>query len=426
LRRDTGAPDAIPVGLHGHTQRMARAKPLAELLEECIGPAFAAQGFASTDILGAWPEIVGERLSRYCQPSKLEWPRRRQRDEEGRSEPGTLVVRVEGVFALELQHLAPVVIQRINAHYGWACVGRIVLRSRPPRRSGARGGHDRARRPARRPRSPRHRHRGDHAQALGGWPPVPRERPAAKRRPALSGRLQDSTASLTKTFGPRAEPVPIMITRRDALKATGLAVGAAILLPRFTLPAAAEDANLSTLMEPGPLGDVWLGPKDAKVTIIEYASMTCSHCAAFHKFTWPALKERYIDTNKVRFTLREFPLDPLATAAFMLARCDGDAKYYPITDLLFDQQAAWAYVQKPQSPVDAMEQMLRQAGFSKEKFEACLKDQKLYNAVNTVKQKGMDTFKVDSTPTFFINGERFKGEMTIEGMEKVIKPILGA
>ncbi|AWN41644.1 DciA family protein [Methylobacterium durans] len=107
---------------------MARVKPLGELIEACVGPAFAAQGFASTDILAAWPDIVGPRLARFCQPSKLEWPRRRRKDEEGRPESGTLVVRVEGVFALELQHLAPVVIERINAHYGWACVGRIVMK----------------------------------------------------------------------------------------------------------------------------------------------------------------------------------------------------------------------------------------------------------------------------------------------------------
>ncbi|MCJ2133508.1 DciA family protein [Methylobacterium sp. J-026] len=105
---------------------MARVKPLAELIEGCIGPAFAAQGFASTDILAAWPEIVGERLARYCRPSKLEWPKRRRTGSEA-PDSGTLVVRVEGVFAIELQHLAPVVIQRINAHYGWACVSRIVL-----------------------------------------------------------------------------------------------------------------------------------------------------------------------------------------------------------------------------------------------------------------------------------------------------------
>src|ERR1700712_5478597 len=214
-----------------------------------------------------------------------------------------------------------------------------------------------------------------------------------------------------------------MITRRDGIKATGLALGAAILLPKLSLSAFAQSENVSALMQPGPLGDVWLGPKDAKVTIIEYASMTCSHCAAFHRQTWPELKARYIDTGKVRFTLREFPLDPLATAAFMLARCDGDAKYYPITDLLFDQQQGWAFTQKP---VDALEQMLRQAGYNKQTFEACLKDQKVYSAVNAVKQRGLDVFKVDSTPTFFTSGERYPGERTVGGREKVIKPILGA
>lgn len=116
---------------------MARIKPLAELIESCVGPAFAAQGFASTDILAAWDGIVGERLARHSRPSKLEWPKRR-RGEEGRSQPGTLVVRVESAFALDLQHLAPVLVERVNAYYGWACIGRIVLQqdriSRAPRR----------------------------------------------------------------------------------------------------------------------------------------------------------------------------------------------------------------------------------------------------------------------------------------------------
>ncbi|KQP58107.1 hypothetical protein ASG40_18335 [Methylobacterium sp. Leaf399] len=117
---------------------MARIKPLAELLDSCVGKAFAAQGFASTDIIAAWPEIVGERLARFCQPSRIEWPRGKRGNENGRPDPGALIVRVEGAFALELQHLAPVVIQRVNAHYGWACIGRIVLRQgrieRPARR----------------------------------------------------------------------------------------------------------------------------------------------------------------------------------------------------------------------------------------------------------------------------------------------------
>ncbi|MGX7704266.1 DsbA family protein [Methylobacterium sp. Gmos1] len=214
-----------------------------------------------------------------------------------------------------------------------------------------------------------------------------------------------------------------MLTRREALTLTGSALGAALLAPALPLSALAQGPVVDGLMQPGPLGDAWLGPDNARCTIIEYASMTCSHCAAFHKTTWPALKERWIDTGKVRFTLREFPLDPLATAAFMLARSDNGARYYPITDMLFDQQPNWAFVPKP---LDALEQMMRQAGFSKEKFEATLKDQKLYDGVNAVKEKAMTTFKVNATPTFFINGQKYQGEMTIDGMEKVIKPIVGA
>ena len=127
-----------------------------------------------------------------------------------------------------------------------------------------------------------------------------------------------------------------MMTRREALALLGSAVASAALFQ--SLPALAQSVPVQELATPGPLGDVVQGPADAKVTIIEYASLTCSHCAAFHKDTYPALKERYIDTGQVRYILREFPLDPLATAGFMLARCDGHPKYYPIVDLLFSQQ----------------------------------------------------------------------------------------
>jgi protein-disulfide isomerase len=211
----------------------------------------------------------------------------------------------------------------------------------------------------------------------------------------------------------------MMITRRETLGFLA-AVGAAALTPGAAL---AQNAPVQDLAVPGPLGDVWLGPADAKVTIIEYASLTCSHCAAFHKDTYPVLKSRYIDAGKVRFTLREFPLDPLATAGFMLARCEGESKYYPITDLLFDTQRNWAFVDKP---LDALQQMLKQAGISQEKFEACLRDQKLYDAVNAVRKRAEEQFKVNATPTFFINGQRHGGSLSIDEMEKIIKPMLGA
>ena len=171
-----------------------------------------------------------------------------------------------------------------------------------------------------------------------------------------------------------------------------------------------------------PLGDVWLGSPDAKVSIIEYASLTCSHCANFHKDTWPALKAKYIDTGKVRFVLREFPLDPLATAGFMLARCNGNDKYYPLTDLLFAQQRNWAFTEKP---VDALSNMVKQAGFTQESFEACLKRQDIYDAVTQVKEGGAKA-GVDSTPTFFINGQKRSGALSLAEFDKILEPLLGS
>ncbi|MGA0598929.1 DUF721 domain-containing protein [Enterovirga sp. CN4-39] len=108
---------------------MKRAAPLAEFLDACLGPTVAKQGFSGSDIIVSWPEIVGERLAAYSQPIKVEWPRRVIPDAP--AEPSTLIVRTESAFALELQHLAPVIIERVNAFYGWRCVGRIVLKQGP-------------------------------------------------------------------------------------------------------------------------------------------------------------------------------------------------------------------------------------------------------------------------------------------------------
>src|ERR687898_2814003 len=116
---------------------MARPKPLADLIDVCLGPALAAQGFAASDVIVAWPEIVGERLAKYTQPLRIDWPRGAARDRDTRPEPATLVIRVESAFALEMQHLAPVVIERVNAYYGWGCVGRVVLKQGPVRRPAA-------------------------------------------------------------------------------------------------------------------------------------------------------------------------------------------------------------------------------------------------------------------------------------------------
>lgn len=183
---------------------------------------------------------------------------------------------------------------------------------------------------------------------------------------------------------------------------------------------AGTDIPVEELMKPGELKDLALGPADAKVTIVEYASMTCGHCARFHKETFPKLKEKYIDTGKVRFVLREFPLDPLAAAASMLARCAGGDKTYPLTSILFEKQLDWAR----ENPIPKLLAIAKQAGFTKETFEACLKDQTLLDKVTKSRERAANVFGVKSTPTFFVNGKRVKGAAKLEDFGKVIDPLL--
>ena len=177
---------------------------------------------------------------------------------------------------------------------------------------------------------------------------------------------------------------------------------------------------MADLMAENALPDVWEGSKDAPVTIIEYASMTCPHCAHFHAETFPVLKSKYIDTGKVRFALREFPFDPLAVAGFMLARCAGD-KRDAMVDLLFAQQKNWAFTDKP---LQGLTSLVKQAGMSQEKFDACLKDKDLYDKVNQVYERGAKKFGVDATPTFFINGKKVPGALTPEELDKELAPLL--
>ena len=213
------------------------------------------------------------------------------------------------------------------------------------------------------------------------------------------------------------------LTRRQFAVAAGAIGLAAALVPAGAPPAAAQAAGptVDQLMAPGALPDLWIGDPKAPVTIIEYASMTCGHCATFHNVTFPELKKKYIDTGKARFVLREFPLDPLAAAAFMLARCSGDDKREAVVHLLFGQQKGWIGSDKP---VDALAGLMKQTGMSQEKFEACLKDADLYAKVNQVRDRAGKDYKVDSTPTFFINGKRFNGDMTPEQIDKALEPLL--
>lgn len=175
------------------------------------------------------------------------------------------------------------------------------------------------------------------------------------------------------------------------------------------------DPDVAVLMEPGPLPDIVIGSADAPNTIVEYASMTCPHCAQFQTEVFPQLKTKYIDAGKVRYMLREFPLDNLAAAAFMLARCAGDDRYYPMVDAMFSTQESWA------APgVDAKEKLLqiaKQAGISKDQFDQCLANKELFGKIVQTREIAHDKFQVDSTPTFFVNGKRLKGDHQIKDFE---------
>jgi len=211
---------------------------------------------------------------------------------------------------------------------------------------------------------------------------------------------------------------PFFPSRRLLL--AGAAVSAGLAFAPGAAFALDGKVDVTELMAPDALPDSWVGKADAPITIVEYASMTCSHCAAFHNETFPLLKKNYLDTGKARFTLREFPLDALAAAAFMLARAAGD-KREALVDLLFAQQKNWAFVDKP---LDALEQQVKQAGIGSEEFKKVLQDNALYQNVLKVRQRGADKFGVDSTPTFFINGERKKGEIAPADLDKTLAPFL--
>lgn len=171
------------------------------------------------------------------------------------------------------------------------------------------------------------------------------------------------------------------------------------------------------LMVAGPLGDMSEGDANAPNYVIEYASMTCSHCANFHNTVYRDFKTKYVDTGKVYYIFREYPLDPLATSAAMLVRCGPKERAFPLLDLLFDNQNSWAFVQDPKT---ALINLVKQAGISESDFNTCLTNQSILDGVNAVKDRAFKQFGVDATPAFFINGVEHPGEQTLEELDKIL------
>jgi protein-disulfide isomerase len=216
----------------------------------------------------------------------------------------------------------------------------------------------------------------------------------------------------------------LIITRRAfaaALQLAGLSLLAGLSPFRFIAEAMAQSA--ADVAKPVSLPDMALGPANAPVTITEFASMTCPHCAAFNETVFPKIKSEYIDTGKIRYIFREFPLDIKAAAGSMLARCiakDDAGKYFAVVDLLFKQQAEWA---GPKT-TETLKRIGKQAGLSEQNVEDCLKDQALLDKIAADQKYAAEVLKVDSTPTFFINGEKIKGEASFDVFDQKIKSLL--
>jgi protein-disulfide isomerase len=182
----------------------------------------------------------------------------------------------------------------------------------------------------------------------------------------------------------------------------------------------AQGVNTDDLYAPGQLGDKVLGPADAKVTIVEYASMSCPHCAHFDQTTFDEFRLKYIDSGKVRYIFREFPLNAPAYAVAMLARCAPADRFFDIVHTYFRSQDTW--LSNPDLKA-AILQAAKPFGFTEQSFDACLSNQALFKGIEDVKNRG-GAFGVQATPTFFINGKKMEGALSLEELDKAIEPLL--
>lgn len=171
-------------------------------------------------------------------------------------------------------------------------------------------------------------------------------------------------------------------------------------------PATAEDAEEHVL-----------GSPDAPVTIIEYASMSCPHCAAFHTEGLPWLKENYIDTGKVRLVFRDFPHNEMALLGAVVAHCAGPDRYFAFVDTIFKNQKKWAF---GDDPVGTLAKLARARGMGKETFDACLADEAIQEKILQTRLDAHETYKISSIPSFIINGELLTGNPTPEILDEHI------
>ncbi|MFT4162383.1 DsbA family protein [Shinella sp.] len=233
----------------------------------------------------------------------------------------------------------------------------------------------------------------------------------------------------SQTTGETASSTPATASGTSSETTAATTETAAAPAAAVDVPSSEGSVDMAEVLKPGALPDMALGEANAPVTIVEYMSTTCPHCAQFHNNTFDAIKAKYVDSGKVRFIVREFPFDPRAAAAFMLARCNPQdttklteaAQYFPMISMLMKQQETWAAAQDGR---EALLQMSKLAGFTQESFQACLTNQKLLDDVNAVRERAAKEFGVAATPTFLINGKRYAGDMSVDTMSALIDSML--
>jgi len=170
-----------------------------------------------------------------------------------------------------------------------------------------------------------------------------------------------------------------------------------------------------------PLPEMALGDPGAPVTVVEYASFTCPHCASFHIGTFAKLKADYIDTGKVRFIYRDFPLDKASFQASILARCAGSQRFFAFIEVLYSQQQSWS---RHADPLVALQTLAGLGGVSPAKYDACLKDRELGDGILSMRVEGEQRYGVISTPSFLVNGVKHVGAITPSGFDVILKPLL--
>jgi len=167
--------------------------------------------------------------------------------------------------------------------------------------------------------------------------------------------------------------------------------------------------------------DMAIGQDDAPITIIEYASLSCSHCAKFHEETLPMLQKKYIDTGKVRLIFREFPLERTAFWASIIARCAGEKRYFAFVNVFFKKQQSWYAAE---DPFQSLLQIARLGGLSANAVKACTDDAALGDGILKTRLDGEQKHEVSSTPSFVIDGKTYRGALTMEQLEEIITPLL--